>query len=253
MQRFQSFRDHYKPLIRPEGMIERTHGALQLGPEFSSRFALIRRQMHDQIEAWPERIVLSLLTDPAAAERMGEAELAMFRQLYSQHIDSLMGARFTHEYYDTLEDNALFFLYLGLPQTTVMWAIKTAIMRSIEALYDRHGPSHKLMALMTMVDLLMLEMNQTQRVFILYSQAEAAGEQTARVLGRSGGAPSARPGARPAVQKGSPAGDERGRKTGTGRGHHPHGAPDPKPDGTPDDGPEGNPGGDAGGDVGGGL
>ncbi|MEL6476739.1 MAG: hypothetical protein AAFR17_05365 [Pseudomonadota bacterium] len=185
---FEVFRDRYKPHIRPQGMIARTHTALQLGGEFARRFTLIRRQVREQIQTWPERIGLFLLSDPTVGDRIGEDEISLLRRLADAHLESLMNARFDEAYFSTLEDNALFYLFLAVPHATVLGAIKDANMRSIEALYDSHAPAHKRMALMTMVDLLMLEMNQTQRVFILYDQiraGESGADHLADVVGGS--------------------------------------------------------------------
>ena len=167
--RYERFRSDYKPLIRPDDMVTRTHEALQLGDAFCARIRLIRKQLKGIVAGWAEPVVLTLMEGGSMPESFGSEEMELLRDLYQAHEDSVLDAKFREGYFDTLEDIALFFMFFGLRPGRVLGAIKGAHLDSIRRIYDTHSTAHKKMALLTMIELLMLEMNQTQRVFVLFN------------------------------------------------------------------------------------
>lgn len=170
MTGYERFRDKYKPLIRPHEMIERTHRNLHLGHHFVSRFDSIRRHLRKKLASWPDKIALSLLNDPNLSEYIGELEVEVLRHLYRFHERRILGGQFREAYFSSLEDIGLFYLYLGLPQGPVIGAVKSVMMHEIEEMYNDKDSAHKRVAIITLIDLLMLEVNQLQRVFVLYGK-----------------------------------------------------------------------------------
>ena len=166
---FQTFLDANLPMIRPEGTIARVRRAFGIGSAYSAAFTSLRGELRHEIDRWPELIVIEILQHRDISERLDHAQMDMFRLLCQRHKQAVLDARFDEDYFRTLEEFVLFFLYHDIRAVWVTGAMKTVIAGSMARLHDRQHGAHRTI-LFTLLDFMALELSQVQRVYIRYAE-----------------------------------------------------------------------------------
>ena len=119
------------------------------------------------------------------AERLDHAQMDTFRLLCQRHKQAILDAKFDTDYFRTLEEFVLFFIYHDIRAVWVAGALKNVISESMARLYDRNDSSQRRI-LFTLLDFMALELSQVQRVYIRHAEyQEIASPDPTGLLTRS--------------------------------------------------------------------
>ncbi len=173
MMSFDEFRRDFKPLIRNDGLIDRVTLSLRLDQQFKQEFALARRHLASRIESWPDQFMLNLMQFQQMSWEFEADDMDRLRQLFVQHGRCILAGRFEEDFFSSLEDIALFFIYHKVWPLWVAGALKAVIMGAISEVYDEKDTRGRRSMTMSLTTLLVLELHQIQRVYVAYNQCLA--------------------------------------------------------------------------------
>ncbi len=174
MTTFREFQTTYKPDIRPEGLMKRVRYALQIDSQFTGAFGAIIRELRGEIDFWPDKIVLQLMQYRKLDERFGGDQMDILRGLFKVHRAAILSGKFEDDYFASLEDLALFFIYHDIRAIWVVGAFKKAICETIETIAGGRQAGGRSAAYFTMLNFLVLELDQIQRVYVRYAEVTGA-------------------------------------------------------------------------------
>lgn len=172
METFEDFTKRARPLIRPEGLEARIAKALDLNDSFLTEFSAFRTELSGEIKRWPDQLLLEFMKIGDITEHVPEDQLPLMRKLVHAHGRTIIMGKFDDDYTKSLEDMALFFLRQGVWNIWVTGAVKRTIMGTVEALASKRSGG-RVQMLMTLTNFLVLELDQINRVYILYRAALA--------------------------------------------------------------------------------
>jgi len=166
---FQSFLDANMPMIHPEGTIGRVRRAFGINGSYAMAFKTLRHALRQEIDRWPEMIVMEIMQNRDLSERLDHEQMDTFRLLCQRHKQAILDAKFDADYFRTLEEFVLFFIYHDIRAVWVAGALKNVISESMARLYDRNDSSQRRI-LFTLLDFMALELSQVQRVYIRHAE-----------------------------------------------------------------------------------
>ncbi len=182
---FQVFLDANMPKIHPEGTIGRVRRAFGINGNYGAAFKALRHALRLEIDRWPEMIVMEIMQNRDMSERLDHAQMDTFRLLCQRHKQAILDAKFDTDYFRTLEEFVLFFIYHDIRAVWVAGALKNVISESMARLYDRNDSSQRRI-LFTLLDFMALELSQVQRVYIRHAEyQEIASPDPTGLLTRS--------------------------------------------------------------------
>lgn len=170
MDPFDTFLVRQKPRIRPPWTIPRAKAALGLDGTFVDGFGTLSRRMRGEFRHWADRLLLELMQMGDITEVLPEAEIPRLRHLAEMHGRAIMAGRFDEAYFDTLDDLALFFIYHDIWSSWMTGAIKHTLSGMMADLIRHRSEGGRLVMMQALTDLLVLELDQIQRVYTLYYQ-----------------------------------------------------------------------------------
>ncbi len=174
---FEAFRARYLPLVRPEGTLSRMKRALSVDAEFLGEFEILRGYLRPMMEGWAESLLGYLKKFPEFKEQFGFEEDAQLRQLVREHAKQLAAGHFEEKYLESLENIALFFIYHDVKSIWVAGAYQAITRDAIDMVFTRATSKNAIRVRQLMkilVSSLALELNQIQRVYIIYERRQYA-------------------------------------------------------------------------------
>ncbi len=174
---FEAFRARYLPLIRPEETLSRMRRALSVDAEFLGEFEILRSYLRPMMEGWADSLLGYLTKFPEFKEQFGFEENAQLRLLIREHAKQLAAGHFDEKYLTSLENIALFFIYHDVKSIWVAGAYQAITRDAIDMVFTRATDKNAIRVRQLMkilVSSLALELNQIQRVFIIYERRQYA-------------------------------------------------------------------------------
>ena len=165
---FAEFRTLIRPLVRTQRIIKWVHIAFQIDTAFLEQFSSLRQELRHDLNAWPTDIMRKLTSFKPAGVSFTNEQAEQMRALMAAHKRALMTDSFGEEYFNTLEDLALYFIFLGIRPIWIVGAIRHVGNESINRVFaskDSRGRQAKIFCLTT---LMIMEINQIQRVNIVF-------------------------------------------------------------------------------------
>ena len=121
---FAEFRTLIRPLVRTQRIIKWVHIAFQIDTAFLEQFSSLRQELRHDLNAWPTDIMRKLTSFKPAGVSFTNEQAEQMRALMAAHKRALMTDSFGEEYFNTLEDLALYFIYLGIRPIWIVGAIR---------------------------------------------------------------------------------------------------------------------------------
>jgi len=169
MDSFRAFQASYKKQMRPEGVIDRVRYALQIDKAFSDDFAMLNSLIRRESHYWPDKVMLHLMAFRKENTKFDVASVETWRELFRVHRSAILHAKFGEEYFDSIEDLALFFIHHDLRSVWVTGAFKRAISDSIKSI-GQDRVSGRNGVIFTLMTFLILELDQIHRVYNRYAE-----------------------------------------------------------------------------------
>ena len=171
---FDAFRERVKPLIRPKGTLPRLHAVMNVDARFLAEFDVLRAYLRPVLEEWPAMLRAFLERFEETRGRLDDDAHSALRKLVKAHSLGLARGRFDADYLSALEDVALFFAYHDVKSIYLAGAYQAITEQAIEKVLERaakRGAIRVPQLIQTLIAALSLELNQMQRVFILYERS----------------------------------------------------------------------------------
>lgn len=171
---FEEFRTRVKPLIRPDGTLARLRLAMKVDARFHAEFGVLRAYMRPVLERWPDRLTGFLQGFDETKDRLDAEAQKHLRALARRHSVSLARGRFDADYLDTLEELALFFVYWDVKSIFLAGAYQAITTEAIDIVLERakkRGAIRVPQLIQILISALSLELNQIQRVYIMYERS----------------------------------------------------------------------------------
>ncbi|MEO0912961.1 MAG: hypothetical protein AAFY59_08220, partial [Pseudomonadota bacterium] len=104
-------------------------------------------------------------------------DLETLRNLVAAHGRAIIVGRFDEDYFSTLEDLTLFFIYHHVYNIWVVASVKRTITGTMEELFRTHTSGGRAGLMMVLTNFLVLELDQIQRVFTMFNRnAQSVGK-----------------------------------------------------------------------------
>lgn len=174
--RFAAFRAYYKPRIRPPETLPRLRAALGVDAGFLAEFGVLRPYLKPILARWPELFMESLAKPRDLPPSVLAADGVELRALLKAHAHQTLLGRFDEAYLDHLEDLALYFIYHDVKSIWVAGAYQELMWRGVETTLKRAEKRKAIRVaqlLGAQVSALALELNQIQRVYMMYERRQA--------------------------------------------------------------------------------
>ncbi|MEO0912960.1 MAG: hypothetical protein AAFY59_08215 [Pseudomonadota bacterium] len=177
MESFEDFLAQAKPHIRPSGLEQRVRLALDLDQVFLAEFRGVRSALVVEVNRWPDQMLLEFMKIGDISDRIPDSDIPLMRELVFNHGRAILEGKFEAAYFSTLEDMTLFFIHKNVWNTWVVGAVKRTVMASMESLYRGRNRGGRASMIVALTNFLVLELDQIQRVYILYRNSASASDQ----------------------------------------------------------------------------
>ncbi|MEM9230175.1 MAG: hypothetical protein AAGB10_11280 [Pseudomonadota bacterium] len=166
---FEAFLKQYRSVVRPVGSIERTRYGMGIDGQFFASFKGLRSRLRLEIERWPEMIAIQISQFRDFSDKLDHVGMDLFRDICERHKLAVLENKFDDNYFSTIEEFALFFLYHEIRAVWVVGTLTQVFEQSMARTYDRNDPARR-DVMVTLFKFMMLEISQIQRVYIRYAE-----------------------------------------------------------------------------------
>ncbi|MEM8869128.1 MAG: hypothetical protein AAGE38_01925, partial [Pseudomonadota bacterium] len=122
-----------------------------------------------EIERWPEMIAIQISQFRDFSDKLDHVGMDLFRDICERHKLAVLENKFDDNYFSTIEEFALFFLYHEIRAVWVVGTLTQVFEQSMARTYDRNDPARR-DVMVTLFKFMMLEISQIQRVYIRYAE-----------------------------------------------------------------------------------
>ncbi|MEM7615203.1 MAG: hypothetical protein AAF245_09160, partial [Pseudomonadota bacterium] len=135
---FQDFLAQYRTVVRPEGSIQRIRLGMGIDGGFVASFKGLRSRLRLEIERWPEMLAIQISQFRDFSGKLDHAGMREFQDICDRHKIAVLENKFDRNYFDTIEEFALFFLYHDIRAVWVVGALTRVFETSMARIYDRN-------------------------------------------------------------------------------------------------------------------
>lgn len=168
MQSVSEFIEFYRPQVRQDKLIQHVCKALAIDGTFKSQFSAARKLLSSEMKSWADMVITNLMNNDQLPPDFGVDEVETARRLFEAHRSAVIKNEFGEEYFSSIEDVSLFFIYHNVIPLFVVGAIKARVDSMIQRTVTSADTAGRLPIIASLVTFLALEANQIQRVFIAY-------------------------------------------------------------------------------------
>ena len=168
MEATRQFIEFFRPQIRQDQLIKHVTTALGIDDAFRGQFAAARPLLASEMKGWGDLVLTNLINHHHLPPDLSQAEVMLARNIFLEHRRAVIEARFDDEYFTSIENVALFFIYHNVVPLFVIGAIKSRVDAMIQQTIKSPTAAGRLPTIASLVTLFAIEANQIQRVFIAY-------------------------------------------------------------------------------------
>lgn len=168
MENVKEFIEFYRPQVRQDQLIKQVTTAFSVDDTFKMQFAAIRPLLREEMKDWGDMVITNLIRHNHLPADFPPDQMEIARALFLDHRRAVIGGKFDDDYFTSLENFALFFIFHNVIPLFVVGSIKSRVDHLIQKTVTSSSPAGRLHAVASLVTFLALEGNQIQRVFIAY-------------------------------------------------------------------------------------
>lgn len=173
MQDVREFIEFNRPQVRQDQLIKHVTTAFKVDQSFKTQFAALRLILREEMKDWGDLVITNLINHHHLPPDFPQDQMEIARELFMDHRKAVLAGDFDDDYFASVENFSLFFIYHNVIPLFVVGAIKSRVDHMIEKTVTSKSSSGRLHAIASLVTFLALEGNQIQRVFIAYHGGSA--------------------------------------------------------------------------------
>ena len=168
MKDVKEFIEFNRPQVRQDQLIKHVTTAFNVDQTFKAQFAASRLILREEMKNWGDMVITNLINHHHLPPDFPQDQMEIARALFLDHRRAVLGGEFDDDYFTSVENFSLFFIYHNVIPLFVVGAIKSRVDHMIQKTVTSTSASGRLHAIASLVTFLALEGNQIQRVFIAY-------------------------------------------------------------------------------------